>query len=99
MRKIGVLVGILTLLQLQGSAKQQTVPMTIDTSDCESRGYVPGVFYSCQLRVVGDSTPPYNWKITVGMLPPGLTLDPQTGVISGVVLAPPTDLQQFTAHR
>jgi large repetitive protein len=40
------------------------------------------VFYDSQLVATGG-TPPYHWSITSGALPPGLSLTPATGVISG----------------
>jgi hypothetical protein len=44
-------------------------------------GYV-SIFYDTQLMATGG-TPPYAWSLTSGTLPPGLTLTPATGVISG----------------
>lgn len=40
------------------------------------------IFYDSQLMATGGMLP-YHWSITSGMLPPGLTLFPSTGVISG----------------
>ncbi|WP_405092938.1 putative Ig domain-containing protein [Micromonospora sp. NBC_01392] len=40
-----------------------------------------GAIYSDQLTVVGG-TAPFSWSVT-GTLPPGLTLDPNTGLLSG----------------
>ena len=40
------------------------------------------IFYDSQLMATGG-TPPYHWTITSGTLPPGLSLTPATGVISG----------------
>jgi hypothetical protein len=42
-----------------------------------------GVPYSAQLAASGGK-PPYKWTVVSGSLPPGLTLDPTTGIISGV---------------
>ncbi len=46
---------------------------------------VLGVFYSHQIQVSGG-VPPYTFALTLtsGPLPPGLTLDPSTGIISGI---------------
>ena len=53
--------------------------LTIDTVSL-SNGTV-GLFYSASLLASGG-TPPYLWVIS-GPLPPGLTLDVETGLISG----------------
>lgn len=42
--------------------------------------------YSQKLQATGG-TAPYTWSITSGTLPAGLTLDPQTGAISGTPTA------------
>jgi hypothetical protein len=44
-------------------------------------GYV-GIFYTRTLLATGG-VPPYTWMITSGSLPPGLSLNTSTGVISG----------------
>ncbi len=44
-----------------------------------------GTAYSQQLEATG--TKPITWAIVSGMLPPGLSLDPATGVISGTPAA------------
>ncbi len=40
------------------------------------------IFYDSQLMATGGQTP-YTWSITSGTLPPGLSLTPSTGMISG----------------
>ncbi|MEV7988121.1 fibronectin type III domain-containing protein [Micromonospora sp. NPDC085948] len=62
--------------------------------------------YSEQLNVIGG-TGPFTWSLPVGSLPPGLTLDPTTGLLSGrptTVGAYPstvrvTDANGFAANR
>jgi hypothetical protein len=51
-----------------------------------------GVPYSAQLTASGGK-PPYKWSISAGALPPGLTLNSATGVISGI----PTQASTTTA--
>ena len=45
--------------------------------------------YSDTLTAAGG-TGPYTWSLAAGTLPPGLTLDPVTGVVSGTTLAAPS---------
>jgi len=42
-----------------------------------------GIAYSQTLTAPACATPPLSWQVTAGALPDGLTLDEQTGVISG----------------
>lgn len=44
---------------------------------------IPGKFYSHAFPVVGGVTP-YTWAIVAGALPPGLSLDAATGIVSGI---------------
>ena len=44
------------------------------------------VAYQAQIDVKGGK-PPYRWEIVEGQLPHGLSLDPETGRISGVAKA------------
>lgn len=55
-------------------------PLAVTSATCPNG--VTGAAYSCILTANGG-TPPYNWTISAGALPPGLTLGSATGVISG----------------
>jgi hypothetical protein len=55
-------------------------PAVITTSTLPSG--TQGVSYSAVLRGSGG-TPPYAWLVSSGQLPPGLTLEGATGVLSG----------------
>ena len=46
-----------------------------------------GITYLDQIGASGG-TPPYTWTLTMGSLPPGLTLQPSSGAISGNPTAP-----------
>ena len=43
--------------------------------------------YSYQFRVWGGASP-FAWKVASGKLPPGLVLNPSTGLVSGTPIAP-----------
>lgn len=52
------------------------------TTDSPLPDGVVGTSYSTTLQATGG-TAPYTWTVAAGALPPGLTLDASTGVISG----------------
>jgi chitodextrinase len=52
------------------------------TTTCPLPAGAVGVAYSQTLAATGGTTP-YNWTISNGVLPPGLNLDPGTGIITG----------------
>ncbi len=54
----------------------------LTTTTTKLEGGKAGVEYSATLAALGG-TPPYTWGIDSGDLPDGLTLDSETGVISG----------------
>jgi hypothetical protein len=65
-----------------------TVPPTITTETLPNCAI--GVDYSAALAATG--TAPITWAITSGNLPDGVTLDPDTGTLSGL----PTTAETFT---
>ncbi|MBL8211826.1 MAG: putative Ig domain-containing protein [Bryobacterales bacterium] len=64
----------------------QTLSLTVTTSLTIVTQSLPGgtvgQAYSQTLQAAGGSTP-YDWRVISGALPPGLTLAPTTGVLSG----------------
>ncbi|MEV4495768.1 putative Ig domain-containing protein [Micromonospora arborensis] len=69
-----------------GQAATRTVALGITASPTLTFPPPPpgqvGVPYSTQLTVNGG-TAPFVWSVSAGTLPPGLTLNPSTGVLSG----------------
>ncbi|MEU4472490.1 fibronectin type III domain-containing protein [Micromonospora sp. NPDC023888] len=69
-----------------GPASAASAPVTINASP--SLNFPPpppgevGAAYSDQLTVTGG-TAPFAWSISAGSLPPGVTLNPSTGLLSG----------------
>ena len=64
-------------------AKAEITPRNVVvTSDCPLAHAVVGQAYSVQLEAVGG-IPPYQWVISDGSLPAGITLNSDTGNISG----------------
>ncbi len=57
-------------------------PIYISMPSVAGRTPQAGVAYSLSLVATGGS-PPYTWSVTDGTLPPGLSLNPATGAISG----------------
>jgi hypothetical protein len=82
------------------TALSYTVPITINlpTGLTIQTSSLPlgdvGGNYNQTLLATGG-TPPYNWSISAGNLPPGLNINGSTGVISGKITA--TGTYNFTA--
>jgi hypothetical protein len=68
-----------------------TDPLTIETAVLPST--TQGAYYFTQLSATGGPAPQL-WRLSSGSLPPGLTLDHATGVISGVATG--TSKKTFT---
>lgn len=78
------------------TSAQQQFSITINSSvgieaaltiaGCPSGAAVAGQAYSSSLSATGG-TPPYSWSVSGGQLPPGLNLNPGSGVITGVPTA------------
>jgi subtilisin family serine protease len=75
--------------QVQDAASQTaTKSLSLELADALSvtttslAGGVVGQAYSQALAATGGKTP-YAWSVVSGSLPPGLSLDPSTGVVSG----------------
>lgn len=54
-----------------------------------------GASYSETIQATGGTTP-YTWQILLGGPPPDVTLDPSTGVLSGVIFDAPTSVGVWT---
>jgi hypothetical protein len=74
------------------AATQPTGPLTITTFALADGGL--GGTYSQTLSAIGG-TGPYTWKVIAGRLPPGLSLNPMTGEISGNPEATADDVLTF----
>jgi len=83
--RFGVLLCIFLLvgfaLSFLGQPVQAQSPLAITTISLPEA--TAGSPYSATLAAIGGM-PPYTWAITAGALPPGLSLDSASGVISGV---------------
>ncbi|WP_432906292.1 fibronectin type III domain-containing protein [Micromonospora matsumotoense] len=69
-----------------GPASAESAPVTVNAAPSLSFPPPPpgeiGAAYSYQLTVTGG-TGPFTWAVSAGTLPPGLTLNPTTGLLSG----------------
>lgn len=73
-------IGLSTASQNQSQGVQNAAPLVIATSSLPA-GQV-GASYKLPLSVSGGSQP-YTWSDISGVLPPGLILNPATGLIAG----------------
>jgi len=67
-----------------GSSAPQQITLEISTPsiiELDIAFAIKGIPYSQQMTATGVT--PHEWSIVSGSLPPGITLDPETGLISG----------------
>jgi hypothetical protein len=73
------------------ASAQAELSLTVLTAVSISTGALPagsvGASYLSGMEASGG-TPPYVWSIVTGPLPPGLSMQPASGVISGIPTAP-----------
>ena len=77
---LSLLLCMLTMACSSGKPPAHIDPLVISTTPPPS-GFV-GVSYTFTLAARGG-VPPYSWSISTGSLPPGVTLNAGTGMISG----------------
>lgn len=61
--------------------------MAVASSVVGLSGSPAGTAYN-QMLTADSGTPAYTWSVSSGSLPPGLSLDPATGMISGTPTQP-----------
>jgi Putative Ig domain len=76
--KVSILYNL--IVSPQGCPAMSFIPETLSNG-------VGGVFYS-EVVAASGGTGPYSYSVTAGHLPPGLALDPESGVISGTPTTP-----------
>ena len=81
----------MTIQVLDASSQTATKAVTIVVAAAPALTFAPpagevGVAYSQQPALTGG-TGPFAWVISAGSLPPGLTISPTTGVVSGTPTA------------
>lgn len=75
-----------TLLQQETAMALLDAPVEAPQLTITTEGVPNGIAgqpYAVQFTATGG-TPPYVWSVVEGLLPPDLSLDPSTGVLSGI---------------
>ena len=75
-------VAIVQMTDTNGIPVQDMLSLTSPTVSCAAASGLVGSFYSSSLVATGGCLP-YTFSILSGALPPGLTLNPNTGAITG----------------
>ncbi len=89
-----VLAAFLSSCGTAGKVEIVTPPQNLVPLEVTTKGLPQGTVgqpYSAQLTATGGATP-YTWSAPFGELPPGLTLNPTTGLVSGT----PTQAQDYS---
>lgn len=92
-RIFGILFGVVLLVSFNFMAAPAMASSNMISTTSLPGGDV-GVAYTASLKAHGG-TQPYQWSISAGSLPPGLALNANTGVISGIPTS--TVISNFTA--
>ena len=82
-----------------GASVQRTLSLKVGSglsvTSCSGAVSEVGLLFNSPVLAAGGS-PPYTWSVSAGALPPGFTIDPASGAISGTPLQPGSIV--FTAN-
>src|SRR5579871_3481519 len=94
--KAGTFSFTVTVTDFKNNNKQASKQLSIGIMQISTAPELPNAstcsFYSTSLAVSDGPPPPFNWSFDDSPAPPGLNIDPQSGVISGM----PTRSGQYT---
>jgi hypothetical protein len=82
LRTVGILAVVTVALTTVTDAGYAATSAGLSITVSSFEGVVAGAHFSGQLSATGG-TGNYTWSVSQGTLPPGLSLDPTTGVVSG----------------
>ncbi len=87
---LAILVAFTTLAVAQNQSATKSLTLNVISNVSVTTTTLPsariGQAYTATLAATGGTTP-YTWSVTSGTLPPGLSLTPSSGVISGTPTA------------